>query len=166
MHERELDASAARVGRLIDSLASDDDRLWPGERWPPMTMDPALQVGANGGHGPVRYSVCDYEPGRRVCFRFDPRMFEGRHWFEVVTRDRRTVLRHVVEGSPRGIMRVAWPPAMRYMHDAAVEDALDRAEAVLRDEPWEPRPLGPWVRVLRTAGRLVLGEQAVPSPPG
>jgi hypothetical protein len=33
VHQRLLHASPERVGALIDSLASPEDRLWPG-RWP------------------------------------------------------------------------------------------------------------------------------------
>jgi hypothetical protein len=36
VHERTLPMGAADAGRLLGSLASRDDRLWPGERWPPM----------------------------------------------------------------------------------------------------------------------------------
>lgn len=165
VHERQLDASVADVGALLDTLASSEDRLWPTERWPPMELDPGLEVGAHGGHGPVRYSVSDYEPGRRVCFRFDPSIFDGHHWFEVTTRDGETYLRHVAEGHPRGVMRIAWSPALRFMHDAAVEDCLDRAEAELRGAACEPRSFNLWVRTLRTAGRIVMGEAAVGSGP-
>lgn len=165
VHERELDATPAQVGGLIDSLASAEDRLWPSDRWPPIWFDRPLGVGAKGGHGPVRYEVSDYEPGRRVCFRFDPKTFVGHHWFEVTTRDGRTLLRHVAEGGTRSWMRLAWPAALRWMHDAAVEDSLDRAQAQLRGTPWRPRRLGGWVRMLRAIGRMVMGEQAAPRGP-
>ena len=54
IHERELEADAARIGALINSLASKEDRLWPKHVWPRMEFDRPLGVGANGGHGPVR----------------------------------------------------------------------------------------------------------------
>jgi hypothetical protein len=162
VHERELDASPVHVGCLIDTLASEEDRLWPATRWPAIRFDRPLGIGAQGGHGPVRYEVCDYEPGRRVCFRFDPRMFAGYHSFEVLTCDGRTVLRHVIEGQTRGWTRLAWPLALRSLHDAAVRDSLDRAEAQLAGMPWRPRSLGRRVRALRMIGRLAMGEQAVP----
>ena len=37
VHARELAAPAAEVGALLDSLASDDDRLWPTD-WPPVRV--------------------------------------------------------------------------------------------------------------------------------
>ena len=39
IHERELGANYEQVGALIDSLASEDDRLWPGHSWPRMKFD-------------------------------------------------------------------------------------------------------------------------------
>ena len=57
IHERELKAPAVQVGALIDTLASAGDRLWPRHSWPHMQFDRPLGVGADGGHGPIRYRV-------------------------------------------------------------------------------------------------------------
>ena len=163
VHQRELAASPAEVGRLLDSLASDDDRVWPVPRWPAVRFDRPLGVGARGGHGPIRYEVCEYDPGRRVRFRFDPRMFIGYHQLEVSGEDGRATLAHVVEGEPRGWLRLAWPAAIRYLHDAAVEDCLDRVESQLHGIAWHPRALSGWVQVLRAVGLVGLrgrGEHA------
>lgn len=47
-----------------------------------MRLDRPLDVGASGGHGPVRYVVDAHEPGRSVRFRFtDPSGFHGHHAF-------------------------------------------------------------------------------------
>lgn len=154
IHERELDAGPAAVGSLLDSLASEDDRLWPTARWPAIHFDRPLGVGARGGHGPVRYEVSEYEPGRRVSFCFDPRMFLGRHLFEVTAQNGRTTLRHVTEGQPRGWLRVAWPLLLGRLHEAAVEDCLDRAEAQLRGVAWRPRPLHGLVGLLQVLSRM------------
>lgn len=146
VHERRL---AGDPGPLIDSLASAGDRLWPGDRWPAMRLDRALGPGARGGHGPIRYFVESYEPGRRVVFRFSPDFpVDGTHRFEVV--DGR-VLRHVAEGRTRGWMILGWPLAIRWLHDALLEDALDQAEADLAGRPLVRRPLGRGVRLLRAA---------------
>jgi hypothetical protein len=153
VHDRQLDVPLAQASALIDALATEDDRLWPAERWPAMRLDGGLVAGASGGHGPIRYSVSDYEPGRRACFRFDPRLFDGHHWFELTTRDGRTVLRHALEARPRGAMRLLWPLAVRWLHDALIEDSLDRAAADLAGGAWQPRRLGIWVRALRAGAR-------------
>ncbi len=54
IHSRDLHTSRDAVGALLDSLASDQDLLWPGDRWPAMRFDRPLQVGAVGGYGPIR----------------------------------------------------------------------------------------------------------------
>jgi hypothetical protein len=129
---------------LLDSLAGPDDRLWPHERWPPMRLDGGLAAGAHGGHGPVRYSVEAYEPGRLARFRFSaPRGLEGEHRLEVDG----DLLRHVVEARTSGPMRFGWPLFFRPLHDALVEDALDKAQGL------SPRPFGVRVRALRAIGK-------------
>ena len=45
IHERELEANHERVGALIDSLSSEDDRLWPNHSWPRMKFDRPLTLG-------------------------------------------------------------------------------------------------------------------------
>jgi hypothetical protein len=65
VHQRSLAVPVAEAGFLIDGLAGPDDRLWPSDRWPAMRFDRPLGVGARGGHGPVRYAVGAYVPGRR-----------------------------------------------------------------------------------------------------
>ena len=82
VHERVLSLTPAEVGAIVDSLASADDPLWPHDRWPPMRFDRPLTVGAIGGHGPIRYTVEEYEPGRMIRFRFTgPPGFHGGHGF-------------------------------------------------------------------------------------
>jgi hypothetical protein len=84
IHERVLDASITEIGKLIDGLASADDKLWPCDRWPAMKFDRPLSVGAVGGHGPIRYTIESYKPGSRIQFRFtEPKGFLGSHRFEV-----------------------------------------------------------------------------------
>lgn len=57
IHERVIPASVDAVGRMIDTLGSAGDGIWPTGRWPALTLDRPLQVGATGGHGPIRYRV-------------------------------------------------------------------------------------------------------------
>ncbi len=151
VHERRIGAPTAEVGALIESLGSPDDRLWPGDRWPPMRLDAGLTRGSKGGHGPIRYSVSRREPGCRVTFRFHgPPGLVGEHRFELEAADDRTVLlRHVVEGRAKGRMLFAWPVVFRPLHDALLEDALDRAESEVGRAPSHPRSWSSWVRILR-----------------
>lgn len=151
VHERHLRATPEQVGALLDRLSGADDPLWPGGAWPPLRLDRPLGVGADGGHGPVRYRVEAYVPGRLIRFRFDPAMgIDGWHALEVVPETPEvTVLRHVLVARPRGRMLLRWPLAVRWLHDAVLEDLLDRAERELHGVVARPGRWTPWVRVLR-----------------
>jgi len=50
VHERVIPGSVDAVGRMIDTLGSAGDVVWPSERWPPLKLDRPLQVGAAGGN--------------------------------------------------------------------------------------------------------------------
>lgn len=154
IHEREFPVGVEALGALLDGLGSDSDRLWPARRWPPMRFDGALGVGAQGGHGPIRYTVEAFEPGRSVRFRFTgPEGLLGWHGFDAEpTGPERSRLRHTVKADLRGAMRLQWPLAYRWLHDAAVEDALDCAARAL-GERLPLRPFSPLVRALRRLKR-------------
>ena len=150
VHERTLLADASRVGDLLDSLGSSQDRLWPRDCWPSMRFDRPLQVGAIGGHGPIRYVVEGYNPGCAVWFRFTrPTGFKGGHRFDLEsTVTGGTRLRHMLAMDLRGAARVSWPLIFRPLHDALLEDLLDRA-AVAVGEPPAGQAWSLWVRILR-----------------
>ncbi|MCF8144200.1 MAG: SRPBCC family protein [Deltaproteobacteria bacterium] len=150
VHERELKAGREQVGALIDSLASEDDRLWPNHSWPRMKLDRPLSIGAKGGHGPIKYYVEEYDPGQSVKFRFTyPKGFNGFHRYEVVKRTQQSVvLRHTIEMSLHGSACLTWPLFIRSLHDALLEDALATAQASLGMIP-QIRAWSPWVKVVR-----------------
>jgi hypothetical protein len=151
VHERRVPFAIGEVARLVDSLSSAEDRLWPRDAWPPMILDRGLVVGSKGGHGMIRYSVDAYEPGRSVTFRFaDGLGIVGTHSF-TATDDGAggTVLRHEIHGQTEGSMRLLWPFVIRWMHDTVVEDALDTAEASLRSEPTPVRRPSRYVSFLK-----------------
>jgi hypothetical protein len=151
VHRRNLPAPPDRLAHLIDSLSTPDDALWPNARWPRMKLDPGLQRGAKGGHGPIRYFVQEYIPGRNVRFRFTaPIGFDGTHEFVLErTGAGEAVLGHILQMDAHGIAKVKWAVFYRPLHDALLEDALDRAEAHARGVEWQPRPLSAGVRLLR-----------------
>jgi hypothetical protein len=161
VHERRFAAPAEQVGALLDTLASPGDRLWPSLLWPPMRFDRPLQIGAIGGHGPVRYQVDAYEPGRSVRFALRaPRGFDGFHGFEVIPAGARgTKLRHVLEMNARGRAMLTWPAIVRPLHDALVEDCLDNAAFAL-GETTRSRNWSLWVRILRAGFRHVTRRRA------
>lgn len=149
VHERRLSVPAHEVGPLLDRLGGPDDVLWPSPAWEPMVLDGPVAVGAVGGHGSIRYRVTAHEPGRRVEFTFDPGQgLDGTHTLSVHPDGvGHSVLRHVIEGRVTGGMRLLWPAAVRWMHDAVLEDLLDRAEAATGGRP-HPHRWSSWVRLL------------------
>jgi len=150
VHEREFPLPLPNVGALIDTLASREDRLWPKDKWPPMRFDRPLSVGAIGGHGPVRYSIEEYQQGQMIVFRFlGPKGFNGTHRFQVEDRRGRTVLRHVIDMRATGLANMSWPLMIRPLHDALIEDAFDRATTSLGSAPLRHARWSISVRVLR-----------------
>ena len=133
--------------------------MWPGDRWWPQRFDGGLVPGAKGGHGPVRYKVESVSP-RSVVYRFPPRgWFRGTHRFDLRPHPQGCELVHTLEGTLHGRGHVLWPLAVRWLHDALVEDVLDRAQQVSGAHisgaqvsgalPMESARHTPYVRLLR-----------------
>lgn len=153
VHERHVRAPLEQVGALLETLGSDGDRLWPVRTWAPMVLDRGLDPGSRGGHHRIHYAVTAHEAGHRVAFAFDRSTgLDGTHAFSLEARGvGSTVLRHELEGRTRGAMVLLWPLAVRWAHDALVEDAFDQAERALGTGPERPARWSPWVRLLRGA---------------
>ncbi len=151
VQRRVLDAPADRVGALLDRLATPGDPLWPAPAWPPLVLDRGLVPGSAGGHGPIRYALTEYEPGRRVRFTFDPRVgIRGYHELRVepVTGGRCELV-HVIAGRLTGATHLAWPLAIRWLHEALLADLLDNAERAATGTLRRPARWSGWVRLLR-----------------
>jgi hypothetical protein len=150
VHERSFRCNPDQAAALLDALSSPKDTLWPSQHWPRMRLDAPLGLGATGGHGPIRYSVVAYEPGKKVAFEFmAPRGFIGKHWFEVLDHGASgAVLRHTIKMSLVGSALLTWPLVFRPLHDALVQDALTNAQVALGEQP-TPLTWSPWVRLLR-----------------
>lgn len=138
-----------RLRGLLDGLSQRNDPLWPHEVWPAMRFDRPLSVGADGGHGPVRYAVAQYTPGHQIVFRFKaPSGFDGTHRFEVLQHAEDVELRHTLRMEVTGPAVLSWPLAFRPMHDALLEDCMAKAQIAMGDPP----QVVPWplpVRLLR-----------------
>ncbi|MFD9908682.1 DUF2867 domain-containing protein [Streptomyces sp. NPDC059063] len=152
VHERVIPVPADVVGALIDRLSAPDDPLFPTPAWPAMTLDRPLGVGATGGHGPVRYRVAAYEPGRRVRFDFtDP----GGGFHELTVEplgERRCRVRHVLVTEPKGRERLLWPTVIRPVHDTMVEELFDNVERAATGDCASPVRWTPRVRLLNRLG--------------
>jgi hypothetical protein len=129
-----------------------------------MRFDRPLGVGARGGHGPIRYFVEEREPGRCIRFRFTaPRGFLGTHGFDMEEVAPRAVrLRHTLEMSVEGLAMLTWPLFFRPLHDALIEDALDRAEAQAPGTPAGRREWSLYVKLLRWGLAAVAGTRRAP----
>ncbi|GEM_PF-133859 len=151
IQSRTVDAPATYVGTLLDLVASDNDALWPSPAWPPIRLDRGLAIGSKGGHGPIRYHVGEYEPGRRVRFIFDPPTgIEGYHELRVEeTGPNRCTLIHDARGRMLGRTRLVWPLALRWLHEALIHDLLNNAELAATGTLGAPAKHSRWVRALR-----------------
>ncbi len=159
-HERLVDLPIADARALLATLAGPDDRVWPTASWPRMRVDRGLVVGAVGGHGPVPYTVTEVSPDR-IAFAFAPRFgLAGGHALELEPAGRSTRVRHDLWGTPSGAMRLAWPLLFEPLHDALVEDALDRVARAAGGPAvavWSPQ-----VRRLRVGLRWLVGGASSP----
>ncbi|MCX0276574.1 SRPBCC family protein [Brevibacterium sp. CS2] len=144
---RDLDRPAAEVAALLSTLGTRDDGLWPVHLWFPMRLDGPPLVGAAGGHGPVRYHCTERSPDA-VTFAFDSilgsRHWRGFHRFVVVPSARGSRLVHDLELRIGPWRRLQWAVLVGPLHDAVLEDLLDRAAGVTGPPRWSP-----WVRLLR-----------------
>lgn len=153
VHARALPAPADRVGVLLDRISAADDPLFPSPAWAPLLLDRPLAVGSAGGHGPVRHSVAEYEPGRRIRFAFDP---PGNGFHELSVEPLgpgRCLLRHVLEQDMRGTERLAWRCAVRAVHGTVVEELFDNAESAVTGTPVRRTRRSRYVRLLQRLAR-------------
>lgn len=147
VHTRWLPVAAGIAGEMLNTLSSSDDQMWPVGLWPRMRLDRPLGVGARGGHGPIRYRVTDFRPGSRVRFDFtQPQLLVGYHQMEVASERGGTLLRHVIRARPSGFGWLLWPLAVRWLHDALIEDAFDGVERRLTGSVQRPQRWSLWVR--------------------
>lgn len=167
VHERLIPAPASQVGQSLDRIGGADDTWWPAPAWPAMVLEAPLGVWVRGSHGPIRYQVTEYVPGRSVVFTFDERVgLRGTHRFDVIPRDSQSCyVRHVVEGRTTGSMRLVWPAAMRWLHDAVVEDLMDRVATDAGHPPAQRAQWSWWVRQIRRVTRPRVAAVPVPATP-
>ncbi|MBS2035908.1 SRPBCC family protein [bacterium] len=147
-HERILPCSTEQAAYLLDNLASPREALWPVGRWPRMRLSAGLNPGSYGGHGPIGYFVESYNPGREVQFRFTaPTGFSGYHRLELLEHPEGCILKHDMQVHTNGLAWLKWQLVLRPLHDALLEDALDRGGAHFGLAP--RNRYSPYVRLLR-----------------
>jgi hypothetical protein len=150
VHTRVIDQPMKEISKLFETLSSKDDRMLATNKWSPMILDRGLEIGSKGGHGPIRYSVEKFIPGEYVQFKFSkPKGFNGFHEFRIKElQNNRTELNHTIKMKLAGQGILLWPIAIRWLHDAFIEDAFDKVEyhflSKKKKSPWNF-----WVRFLR-----------------
>ena len=167
IHTREIAAPATVVGEMLDTVGSADDRLWATDIWvaEPVVFDRPLGVGAEGGHGSIRYSVVEYEPGRRIVFEFSPGGgLSGTHRFELeALGPHRSRLTHVLEAETSRWMRPVVPVLIGW-HDAMVETALDGAELGATGSLERRTRIPLWLRIVNGT-EIAIGRALGKLPP-
>ncbi len=163
-HSRTILSTVAEGERLLKGLAREGDPLWPFERWPALRFKEGLTPGACGGHGPIRYAV-ETVGLREVRFRFPgANGFHGWHALEISPEEVCGLrLTHRMHLDLEGPALLRWHLVIRPLHDALIQDALDKAQAHLEHRPWIPRPLSRRVRFLRS---LMLRQPRLGVGPG
>jgi hypothetical protein len=124
-----------------------------------MKFKDGLMVGANGGHGPIGYTIEKYNPGEIIEFKFmKPSGFHGIHRFELISTDGsgnaesgqgKCEITHIIDMKTTGSGILLWIFFIRPLHNALLEDALDKIEnhflTAKKKSHWNP-----WVRFLRS----------------
>ncbi|MEN1784318.1 MAG: hypothetical protein AAGF77_04180 [Bacteroidota bacterium] len=150
VHKRCFDLPKVMVANALATLSSTEDQLWPKDRWPAMSFPEGIQVGARGGHGPIRYIVEDHNPNQIIQFRFSkPRGFNGIHKFEIFDQgETQTMLIHTIQMTTTGKSTFLWLFGIRALHNALIEDGFDNLENRLLNKKLRT-PWNFWVRFLR-----------------
>ncbi|WP_400080135.1 hypothetical protein [Winogradskyella sp. R77965] len=152
IHKRTINQPKEQVSQLINTLATQNDLVWPYENWPAIRFKNGLHVGSKGGHGIVRYSIIEFKEGEHIKFQFSkPDGFNGIHEFKVTAiNDQSTELRHEINAKLSFKATLLWVFVIRWLHDALIEDAFDKVENYFSTTKKETK-YNFWVKLLREA---------------
>ena len=129
IHKRQINQPKSELTKLFITLATDNDMMLATDKWPPMKLDKGLQIGSKGGHSSIKYFVTDYQVNNSITFQFDLKGFDGFHKFEIAETDsNKTQLTHTIDLTTSGSASLKWALAIRWLHDAYIEDAFDKVE--------------------------------------
>ena len=119
VHSRVINGNAKQVSALLSTLATDEDRIWPTNRWPPMVFTDGLHIGNPGCHGPIHYCVTKKQD-RFIEFTFTaPKGFHGVHWLKVQPADgQHSKITHCIEMHTAGWATFKWLFAIKQLHNA------------------------------------------------
>lgn len=150
IHKRNIHQPKIIIVELFKTLSSKNDMMLATDKWSPMVLDKGLEMGSKGGHGPIKYIVQAYKPGDFIQFDFtQPKGFNGFHKFEITELDNEvSELKHIIEMNTTGLATLKWITAIRWLHDAYIEDAFDKVENHFTTEK-KISEWSIWVKLLR-----------------
>ncbi len=145
LHSREIASPIDEVTKIILTLAGPNDKFWPGDKWPRMRMSQEISEGSKCGHGPIRYTVSRFDPEGSIRFEFSkPEGFNGYHEFvwNAIDDGSMTLIQHKISMNTNFPATLKWSLAIRWLHDALIEDAFDKIENGLtgkkKRSSWSP----------------------------
>ncbi len=129
-HKRIINQPKGKISKLIEKLATKEDKIWPYNKWSAMKFREGLKVGSKGGHGIIRYTIVEYDLEQGIKFQFtNPKGFIGTHEFNIIDIDENsTMVSHTIKMKTHGVATFQWLLFIRWLHDALIEDALDNIE--------------------------------------
>ncbi|MCK6541208.1 hypothetical protein L6Q79_00840 [bacterium] len=149
IHTREIGQPKADIAKLLNTLATENDMMLATDKWSPMKLDKGLQVGSKGGHGPIKYVVTEYQPEKSITFQFNLIGFNGYHRFDInEVEPNKTELTHIIDMTTTGSATLKWVLAIRWLHDAYIEDAFDKIENQFTKDK-KSSEWNWWVKILR-----------------
>lgn len=153
VHRRPV-ANPDRAWQLLKTMADPGNRIWPSDSWWPLILDaPATMLGANGGHGAIRYRVI-HVTDRSIQFGATSAGFDGWHEFRVEGSE---AVHELDVRHPSLLFKLVVIP----LHDAVLEDLFDNLEDQLATPTGSDRPRH-WtlrVRILRLILRPTSGSR-------
>ncbi|WP_282086914.1 hypothetical protein [Aquimarina algiphila] len=150
IHKRTIHQPKSVIVKILETLSTTNDQIWPYEKWPAMRFKEGLREGAKGGHGPIKYTIEKYEPGKLIQFKFSkPTGLNGIHKLEIFeSGDNKTRLVHTIAMNAVGKGLLLWIFIIRSFHNALIEDAFDKVENHFLDEK-KITKWNIWVRIWR-----------------
>ncbi|WP_456441333.1 hypothetical protein [Psychroserpens sp.] len=135
-HKRIINKPKEKVFKLLKTLATNDDQIWPYNNWPAMRFKEGVKLGSRGGHGRIRYTIIALEPGKHIKFEFTkPEGFNGTHELNIKAISEDTSeISHLIKMNTTFKASFLWMLVVRWLHDALIEEAFDTVENYFSEE--------------------------------
>lgn len=130
-HQRTIDCAIETARGLFETFVDNDSIFWPTSSWPRDAFnDDQLKIGSIGGHGGTKYKIQHYQPGACLEFSFIyPKGYLGTHEFRLIfLNSSQFLLCHVTNIKTNIYHWMLWQIMIRWVHDALIQDAFDKAE--------------------------------------